>query len=162
MSSAELENLVRTGQLQHEPVAIAEVRALVASGEARLADARNPSLALESRFDLAYNAAHALSLAALRPVPRASLRSHRGAGSGGRSLRVRDTQRSVGSSVKARLRAAAAADVEAACLWYEGQRPGLGDESCVIILPWKSSDGRAARESYDCWRNCVRCWRPST
>lgn len=66
MPSAELENLVRAGQLQHEPVAISELRALVASGEARLADARNPSLALESRFDLAYNAAHALSLAALR------------------------------------------------------------------------------------------------
>ena len=33
---------------------------------ARLQDARNTSLALESRFDLAYNAAHALCLAALR------------------------------------------------------------------------------------------------
>jgi hypothetical protein len=31
-----------------------------------LADARNESLALSSRFDLAYNAAHAFSLAALR------------------------------------------------------------------------------------------------
>lgn len=29
-------------------------------------DARNETLAIESRFDLAYNAAHALSLAALR------------------------------------------------------------------------------------------------
>lgn len=36
------------------------------TGIARLNDARNASLALESRFDLAYNAAHALSLAALR------------------------------------------------------------------------------------------------
>lgn len=33
---------------------------------ARLADADKQSLALESRFDLAYNAAHALCLAALR------------------------------------------------------------------------------------------------
>ena len=33
---------------------------------ARLADAKNTRLSLESRFDLAYNAAHALSLAALR------------------------------------------------------------------------------------------------
>ena len=33
---------------------------------ARLQDSRNTSLALESRFDLAYNAAHALCLAALR------------------------------------------------------------------------------------------------
>ena len=32
----------------------------------RLNDARNVTLALESRFDLAYNAAHSLSLAALR------------------------------------------------------------------------------------------------
>ena len=33
---------------------------------ARLHDAQNTTLALESRFDLAYNAAHALCLAALR------------------------------------------------------------------------------------------------
>ena len=33
---------------------------------ARLADAHNEALSLESRFDLAYNAAHAMSLAALR------------------------------------------------------------------------------------------------
>lgn len=32
----------------------------------RLRDAENAALSLESRFDLAYNAAHALSLAALR------------------------------------------------------------------------------------------------
>ena len=35
-------------------------------GLARLRDAQIPALALESRFDLAYNAAHALCLAALR------------------------------------------------------------------------------------------------
>lgn len=66
MPSAELENLVRTGQLKREPAATPELRGLIASGEARLVDARNPGLSLESRFDLAYNAAHALSLAALR------------------------------------------------------------------------------------------------
>ena len=33
---------------------------------ARLIDSTNSSLSIESRFDLAYNAAHALSLAALR------------------------------------------------------------------------------------------------
>jgi len=33
---------------------------------ARLKDAANPAISLESRFDLAYNAAHALCLAALR------------------------------------------------------------------------------------------------
>lgn len=36
------------------------------SGRTRLADARTPSLAIESRFDLAYNVSHALALAALR------------------------------------------------------------------------------------------------
>lgn len=39
---------------------------MIASGLARLNDARNEELNIESRFDLAYNAAHALSLAALR------------------------------------------------------------------------------------------------
>jgi hypothetical protein len=43
-----------------------EIAGLLKSGKARLRDARNQSLALESRFDLAYNAAHALCLAALR------------------------------------------------------------------------------------------------
>jgi hypothetical protein len=38
----------------------------VRSGRLRLQDAENKSLNLESRFDLAYNAAHALALAALR------------------------------------------------------------------------------------------------
>ena len=36
------------------------------SGKARLRDARTKGLALESRFDLAYNAAHSFCLAALR------------------------------------------------------------------------------------------------
>ena len=39
---------------------------MLRTGRARLADADNTTLALESRFDLAYNAAHALCLAALR------------------------------------------------------------------------------------------------
>lgn len=43
-----------------------EFAGLKRSGLARLKDAGNPANALESRFDLAYNAAHALSLAALR------------------------------------------------------------------------------------------------
>ena len=64
--SAELDNLVRTGLLHHEPSSASEVDGLIASGLARLHDAQNTSLALESRFDLAYNAAHALALAALR------------------------------------------------------------------------------------------------
>ena len=66
MTSAELENLVRVGQLKREPPMAPEIGGLVRSGEARLADAVNRSLSLQSRFDLAYNAAHALALAALR------------------------------------------------------------------------------------------------
>lgn len=43
-----------------------EVMGLIGSGSACLRDAENTTLALESRVDLAYNAAHALCLAALR------------------------------------------------------------------------------------------------
>src|SRR5438128_6981098 len=66
MTSPELENLVRTGKLKREPPAAGEIQGLRHSGEVRLADAERPELSIESRFDLAYNAAHALSLAALR------------------------------------------------------------------------------------------------
>lgn len=62
-----LENLAGpSGPLVSEPPDDAEIAGLVRSGRLRLTDARNPSLSLDSRFDLAYNAAHALSLAALR------------------------------------------------------------------------------------------------
>lgn len=61
-----LDNLVRIGQLKAEPPAQAEFDGLVRSGRVRLTDAANTVLSLESRFDLAYNAAHALSLAAMR------------------------------------------------------------------------------------------------
>lgn len=66
MSQGQLDNLVRSGQLKAEPPAQAEFDGLVRSGRLRLKDAGNASLSLESRFDLAYNAAHALALAALR------------------------------------------------------------------------------------------------
>jgi hypothetical protein len=62
----ELENLARIGKLKIEPSAENEINGLIASGVARLHDANNAQLSFESRFDLAYNAAHALSLAALR------------------------------------------------------------------------------------------------
>ena len=52
--------------LAAEPPDAAEFAGLKRSGLARLQDATNTSLSLEGRFDLAYNAAHALSLAALR------------------------------------------------------------------------------------------------
>lgn len=66
MTSPELERLVLIGKLKREPGAQAEVDGLVRSARRRLTDAGHPALALESRFDLAYNAAHALALAALR------------------------------------------------------------------------------------------------
>lgn len=66
MTSLNLENLVKIGQLKSEPADQQEFDGLVRSAKARLHDAGNISLALESRFDLAYNAAHALALAALR------------------------------------------------------------------------------------------------
>lgn len=62
-----LDNLSRPGgSLKAEPPDAAEIAGLLRTGRARLADASNQALALESRFDLAYNAAHALCLAALR------------------------------------------------------------------------------------------------
>lgn len=66
MPLAQLDNLVKIGKLKVEPAERAEFEGLVRSGRARLKDARNDKLAAESRFDLAYNAAHALALAALR------------------------------------------------------------------------------------------------
>jgi len=66
MSHEELDNLVKIGKLKVEEPNREEVAGLIRSGLARLADAKNNSLNIESRFDLAYNAAHALSLAALR------------------------------------------------------------------------------------------------
>ena len=66
MSSA-FDNLCGPGKpLKAEPPDAKEFAGLLRSGKARLKDARRESLALESRFDLAYNAAHALCLAALR------------------------------------------------------------------------------------------------
>ena len=66
MANEYLDNLVARGVLKREAPTADEVSGLIRSGAARLADAKNEDLSLESRFDLAYNAAHALSLAALR------------------------------------------------------------------------------------------------
>lgn len=67
MKPSPLENLSGPGKaLAREPADAAETAGLLRSGRARLEDARNTALSPESRFDLAYNAAHALSLAALR------------------------------------------------------------------------------------------------
>ncbi|MDO9317706.1 MAG: hypothetical protein Q7V56_05855 [Gammaproteobacteria bacterium] len=62
-----LTNLCGPGKsLSPEPPDPQEFAGLKRSGLARLQDASFEQLSLESRFDLAYNAAHALSLAALR------------------------------------------------------------------------------------------------
>lgn len=63
-----LESLCRTGDLHREPPTPNEVSGLLSSARARLADARRTDLSLESRFDLAYNAAHGLALAAVRAL----------------------------------------------------------------------------------------------
>lgn len=66
MAIDKLENLVRIRQLKAEPATEEEIAGLLRSGKVRLEDAKNANLSQESRFDLAYNATHALSLAALR------------------------------------------------------------------------------------------------
>ena len=66
MGHPQLDNLARIGKLKSEPAAETELRGLLRSGTRRLDDAAREELSLESRFDLAYNAAHALALAALR------------------------------------------------------------------------------------------------
>lgn len=62
-----LENLSGPDKpLRQEPPDAKEIAGLQRSGLRRLADSENPANSLESRFDLVYNAAHALCLAALR------------------------------------------------------------------------------------------------
>ncbi|MCP3669558.1 MAG: hypothetical protein GY814_03845 [Gammaproteobacteria bacterium] len=65
--TSHLENLCGPGKpLRPEPRDSKEFHGLIRSGITRLKDATNTDLSQESRFDLAYNAAHALCLAALR------------------------------------------------------------------------------------------------
>ena len=62
-----LERLAGPGKaLAVEPPDAKEFAGLKRSGLARLKDASNTANSLEGRFDLAYNVAHALCLAALR------------------------------------------------------------------------------------------------
>ena len=65
-SKANLDNLVRSGGLKAEPPDRKECEGLLRSAIDRLKDAHSPTLSFASRFDLAYNAAHALALTALR------------------------------------------------------------------------------------------------
>ncbi len=66
MSSPKLANLSKIGQLKVEAPDANERAGLLRSAVERLQDARIPQLSLVGRFDLAYNAAHAAALAALR------------------------------------------------------------------------------------------------
>ena len=66
MNSPELDNLVAIGKLKREPPTEREIAGLLGSAEARLNDARRENLSYASRFDLAYTAARALALVALR------------------------------------------------------------------------------------------------
>lgn len=68
MPHKQLDNLAKIGKLKVEPPSMEETEGLIRSGLARLHDAKIETLNIESRFDLAYNAAHALSLAALRKL----------------------------------------------------------------------------------------------
>ena len=61
-----LENLVRIRQLKSELPNRTEFKGLIRAAKNGLQDARKKTLHPDSRFHLAYNAAHALSLAALR------------------------------------------------------------------------------------------------
>lgn len=67
MSSA-LDNLLKVskGGLKQEPPSQSEIDGLVKSARRKRQDAGIAGLGEESRFDLLYNAAHALALAALR------------------------------------------------------------------------------------------------
>lgn len=66
MNLKSFENLVKMRMLKPEPMNENEVKGLIHSGRIRLKDAEHEFLGEESRFDLAYNAAHSLALAALR------------------------------------------------------------------------------------------------
>jgi hypothetical protein len=56
--SHELDNLVKIGRLKAEPASRSEFTGMVSSAHTRLVDAQNESLDPDSRFDLAYGAAH--------------------------------------------------------------------------------------------------------
>jgi hypothetical protein len=65
-SQNSLENLAKIGQLKQEPPDKAEINGLIASAREKLNDVANNKLSFSSQFDLTYNAAHSLALAALR------------------------------------------------------------------------------------------------
>ena len=66
MAIEQLDNLVKAKQLHIEPPDQAEFDGMVESAKLQLKDAKSSVISTSSQFLLAYGAAHALSLAALR------------------------------------------------------------------------------------------------
>lgn len=66
MSSNALKNLAKIGKLKAEPPSLREFDGLLRSALERATDAHNVTLSLASQFTLAYDASHALALAAMR------------------------------------------------------------------------------------------------
>jgi hypothetical protein len=66
VSKSQLDNLVRIGTLKAEPASRKEFDGMIASARRSLTDAQNQSIGTDSRFTLAYGAAHSFALAALR------------------------------------------------------------------------------------------------
>lgn len=62
----ELDNLAKINQLNVEPPDKTEFEGMVRAGKTKLSDAQIVGLSEDSQFSLAYSAAHAFSLAALR------------------------------------------------------------------------------------------------
>ncbi len=66
MTLEKLDNLVKINQLKYEPPDQNEFEGMLTSAKRRLKDAKIEGLSEDSTFSLAYGAAHALSLAAMR------------------------------------------------------------------------------------------------
>lgn len=62
----ELDNLVKINQLKKEAADAREFAGMLLAAETKLNDAQLSGLSEDSQFSLAYGAAHALALAALR------------------------------------------------------------------------------------------------
>lgn len=61
-----LDNLVKSANLKPEPADASEFAGMLRAGDSKLADCQIAGLSDDSQFTLAYSAAHAFSLAALR------------------------------------------------------------------------------------------------
>jgi len=61
-----LENLLKIKQLKKEPADSTEIENMLLAAQSKLRDAQLPGLSKDSQFTLAYGAAYALALSALR------------------------------------------------------------------------------------------------